>query len=313
MNNDWLSPNQDLFHAAQRVGVRSGLSLATAALLMAACGGGANSGSPVGSGPGQEPQASFGSGGPATGIIEEFGMTQAQLVTNIESVESGIASCMAAAGFEYIPIDPVTFRAAQDALKSVPGISDQEFVAQYGYGITTLPPAQDFGVGAENKRIHDGLAPNEQVAYQRTLLGDDTKATFMLTLESEDFSPTGGCTRTVVEQVFTPDQLSATFVNPFDALVEQDPRMVAAREQWSACMRNGGYDFQRQSDAEDQLTERLAAITQGADPSTLTGSAKKTLTELQGEERAIALADLDCAKRFVDDIARQVEHDITGR
>lgn len=297
----------------QRAGVRIGLTLAAAALLAIGCGGGAISASPVDTNPTQAPQESFGTGGPATGVIEEFGMTEPQLVSSIETVESGMAKCMADAGFEYIPIDPVTFRNAQNAIGSIPGVSDEEFVAQYGYGITTLPPAQDFGVGEANKRIYDALAPAEQVAYLRTLLGDDPLATFMVTLENEDFSPTGGCTRAVVETVFKPDQLSPTYVNPFDVLIEQDPRMVAAREKWSACMHDGGYQFERPGDPEDELAQRLAAIAEGADPSTLTGSAKDALTALQGEERAIALADLGCAKRFVDDVAITVEREITGR
>lgn len=298
----------------QRTSVRIGLTLWAAALIAIACGGGAISASPVATNPTQAPpQESFGTSGPATGVIEEFGMTEPQLVTSIETVESGIARCMADAGFEYIPIDPVTFRNAQNAIGSIPGVSDEEFVAQYGYGITTLPPAQDFGVGEANKRTYDALAPTEQVAYRRTLWGDDPTATFMVALENEDFSSTGGCTRSVVESVFKPDQLSATYVNPFDVLIEQDPRMVAAREKWSACMHDGGYQFERPGDPEDELAQRLAAITEGADPSTLTGSAKDALIALQGEERAIALADLDCAKRYVDDVALTVEREITGR
>ncbi len=312
MHDRWLDPIQQRFRPVQRAGVGVGLALGAAALLGAACVAGPGAPAPASTGPGQTPGVSFGASGAATGVIEEFGMTIAQLVTSIESVESRLASCMAAAGFEYLPIDPVTFRAAQDALGTVPGITDEAFVAQYGYGITTLPPAQDFGVGPDNTRIYDALAPTEQVAYQRTLLGDDAQATFLITLEHEDFSPTGGCTRAAVEQVFTPDQLSPTYFNPFDALIEQDPRMVAARERWATCMREAGHDFANQDSVDVDLAERLAAITEGAHPSTLTGSAKDALTALQGDERAIALVDLDCAQRFVDEVALEVQRDITG-
>ena len=313
MNDNWLSLFQDKVHPMQGIGVRVRLALATVALFGAACGGGSSSPPSAGTEPSQAPPASFGSGGAATGVIEEFGMTQAQLVTSIETVESGIASCMRAAGFEYIPIDPVTFRAAMDALGSVPGVTSEEFVAQYGYGITTLPPEPDFSVGQDNKRIYDNLAPAEQVAYQRTLWGDDSKATFVVTLDGEDFSPAGGCTRAVVEQVFTPEQLSPTYRNPLDAKIAQDPRMVAVREKWSACMRDGGYDFANQAAVEDDLRQRLVAITEGADPSTLTGSAKDALIALQGEELALAAVDRDCATRFVDAVEAEVQRDITGQ
>lgn len=251
--------------------------------------------------------------GGSEALTEEFGMTEAQLVSSIEAVESRIASCMSDGGFEYIPIDPVTLRDAMAALGTAPGLSDEEFVDQFGYGITTLPPTRAFGAGEENARIREDLDPTDQVAYDRTLLGDTPDATFMITLDTEDFSSTGGCTRAAVEEAFNEAQLSPTYLNPIDALVEQDPRMIAAREKWADCMREEAYDYPRQEDAEDELGERLAVITEGADPATLTGSAKDALAELQGEERAIALVDLDCSERFLDDVEEEVERDITGR
>jgi len=244
---------------------------------------------------------------------EEFGLTEAQLVTKIESVESAIASCMKDAGFEYVPIDTVTLRKAMQALGTAPGLSDEEFVSQYGYGITTLPPTRDFGVGEENAAIFDDLDPASQAAYSRTLFGDDPEATFMLTLDDENFGPTGGCTRKAVEQAFTPQELSVTYINPIDAQVEQDPRMVAAREKWADCMARNGYDYARQENAEDELLQRMNTITEGADPSTLTGSAKDALLELQGEERAIAQVDFDCSEKFLNDVEEEVERDVLGR
>jgi hypothetical protein len=220
---------------------------------------------------------------------------------------------MADAGFQYTAIDPVTLRAAMAKLETAPGLSDKQFVAQYGYRITTLPPEADFGVGEQNTRIYNQLAPANRVAYKRTLLGDHPQATFMIALDGEDFSQTGGCTRAAVERVFKPDQLSSRYLNPTDTLVAQDPRTIAAREKWYACMREKGYDYQRQEDAEAELAARLRVITEGADPATLTGSAKAALTELQGEERAIALVDLDCSQRFLDDVEDEVIRDITGQ
>ena len=243
----------------------------------------------------------------------EFGLTETQLVNRIESVESAIASCMGDAGFKYEPIDPVTLRAAMAKLGSAPGLSDKQFVEQFGYRISTLPPTADFGVGEENTRIYNALPPADRVAYKRTLLGEHPEATFMVTLDAEDFSQTGGCTRAAVEKVFKPDQLSGTYRNPTDVLVEQDPRMVDAREKWAGCMRAKGYDYARQEDAEKDIAARLQRITQGGDPETLTGSAKTELQALQGEERAIAVVDFDCAHRFLDDVEERVVRDITGR
>jgi len=277
-------------------------------LVLAACGGGSDE---KDAGQTQQPT----SGGDGTQQIgrEEFGMTEEQLVNAIEAGESRIAECMADAGFEYIPVDSETFRDAMDAQGTVSGISDEEFVAQYGYGITTLPPTSDFRFGEENQAIFDDLSSEDQVAYGRTLLGENTQATYVNMLEAEDFLPAGGCTETAIKEVYTEEQLSPSFFNPFDALVEQDPRMIAAQQAWSECMAEDGYDYEMQGDPEDEFVERLDAITGGADPNTLTGGDKEALTELQGEERAIAKVDFDCAAEHIDAVEQQVERDISGR
>jgi hypothetical protein len=281
------------------------VGIAGPALLLAACGGGASSD------PGQTQQPK--SNGNQQVGVEEFGMTDENLVNSIERAESLIASCMTEAGFDYVPIDPVTFRGAMDALTSAPGLTDSEFVAQYGYGISTLPPTQAFGAGEENTRINEQLSPPDQVAYKRTLWGDNVEATFVIMLENEDFSGAGGCTKKAIDQVFTEEQRNAKYVNPFDAQVQQDSRMVDALEKWSGCMRDAGYDYENPDDAERYVTDRLDAIAKGADPRTLTGSEKAALTQLQGEERAIAQADNDCFEQHVTEVERQVERDISGR
>ena len=277
-------------------------------LVLAACGGGSDE-----KDAGQTPQPTSGGNGSQEIGREEFGMTEEELVTAIEAGESRIAECMADAGFEYIPIDSETFRDAMDAQGTVPGLSDEEFVAQYGYGITTLPPTSDFRFGEENRRIFDDLSSEDQVAYGRTLVGENTQATYMNMLEGEDFLPAGGCTETAIKQVYTEEQLSPSFFNPFDALVEQDPRMIAAQQAWSECMAEDGYDYEMQGDPEDEFVERLDDLAKGADPTTLTGSDADALAELQGEERAIAKVDFDCAAEHIDAVEQQVERDISGR
>ncbi len=276
--------------------------LAIATALVTACGGGSSGDS--------SSTPSTGSGQVGT---EEFGMNDEQLVTAIEQTESAIASCMADAGFEYVPIDPVTFREAMDTLNRPPGLSDEEFVAQYGYGFSTAPPSTKFGAGPENEAIKSQLSAADQVAYSQTLWGDDSDATFVTTLELEDFANIGGCTKTAVESVFTAEQLDPTFQNPFDELVMEDPRMIAALEDWSGCMSDAGYDFATPDDAEEEIMDRLDTITGGEDPSTLTGSDADALAQLQADERAIAAADSDCQDQYLSEVERQVEEDISGQ
>jgi hypothetical protein len=240
-------------------------------------------------------------------------MTEEELVTAIEDTEAAIAACMSDAGFEYVPIDPVTFREAMSSLAAVPGLSDEEFVSQYGYGFSTLPPVQSFGAGDENRQIFEDLSEQDKVAYERELWGDNTEATFVFMLENEDFEGAGGCTKAAIEEVFTEEQRNPNFENPFDLQVEQDPRYQAAIEEWSACMAEAGYDYESPEDAEDELLERYNDLTRGAPPETLEGADQEALAELQGEERAIAGADLVCAEEHLIPVEEQVERDISGR
>lgn len=273
-------------------------------LTVAACGGTAT--------PADE-TASTTADGPQIGA-EEFGLTMEQLTTNIEEVEGLVGDCMREAGFEYIPVDFVTVRRAMQADKSAPGLTDDEFREQFGYGISTQfdKPAVDLGLGEQNTRILDALPASDQVAYLRTLYGESEEATFAVSLEAEDFSETGGCTLTAVEQVFSEEELSATYVNPGDALIAQDPRVVSATEAWSECVGEEGFDYSNPDEIEDDIQERFDAITEGQDPETLTGSALEALTDLQGEERAVAQIDFDCAEELLEPVIEEVESEIYG-
>jgi len=245
---------------------------------------------------------------------EEFGLTKQELATRIEQVEAAIGSCAAAAGFEYVPVPFDKVREAMLKDKSAPGLSDDEYVKQYGYGITTQPdkPARETGLGEQNIRIYKSLAAQDAAAYNRTLFGEDTGATFALTLESEDFSRTGGCTRKAVERFFTPAELDANYVNPGDARIEQDPRVVKATTKWSECVRQAGYHYANPDAIGRDLNDRLRAILDGADPRTIAGPAKDELSKLQGEERAIAKADQKCEEKHLQPVIDAVETEIYG-
>lgn len=265
------------------------------------------------------PAASQGSatGQDALPGTEEFGMSKEELVTNIEAVESLIAECMSQAGFEYIAVDYATARKGMTSDKSLPGLSDEEYMNQFGYGISTLYtglPAQladagtpaKIGLGEQNLQIFNNLSPADQVAYNHTLLGENTDATFAVALEAEDFSWTGGCTRKAIEQVFSPEQLKTSYYNPLDALVDQDPRMIAALAEFADCMREAGFDYNHPEQIEDDIKKRLHDITRGAPVETLPPDAQAALTELQGEERAVAVVHVECEESIIEPVAEQI-------
>lgn len=201
------------------------------------------------------------SGAPVEGLPggEEFGMTREELVTNLETVESLIATCMQDAGFEYVAADYRTVRRGMTADKSLPGMSERQFIALHGFGISTLYsglapqlaaetiPAK-IGLGEQNIQNFNSLSPADQEAYNFTLFGENTEATFAVALEIEDFSRTGGCTRQAIEQIFTPEQMAAGYYNPLDTLIRQDPRMATAITEFTECVRAAGFDYSHPDD-----------------------------------------------------------------
>lgn len=252
---------------------------------------------------------------------EEFGLSKEGLVTSIEAVESLIATCMSDAGFEYIASDYATVRRGMVSDKSLPGVSEGQYIDQYGYGISTLytglpPQLADtatparIGLGEQNVQIFNNLSPADQIAYNRTLFGENPDATFAVTLEAEDFSRTDGCTRAAIEQVFSPEQLKVTYYNPLDGLVNQDPRMIAALAEFSDCMRAAGFTYSHPDEIEVDIKKRLYAITGGAPPEALSADAQAALTELQGYERAVATVHYDCEVRIVEPVADQIQREM---
>jgi hypothetical protein len=256
-----------------------------------------------------------------TAKVEEFGLSMEELVSKVEAVETSIASCMNEAGFEYIANDFASVRQGMVADKSLPGMSEEDFTSQYGFGITTLytgqppqlsevaTPAQ-LGLGEQNIRIFKSLSEADQVAYTRTLFGDNPEATFAVGLETEDFSQTGGCTRQAIEAAFSPEQLNATYLNPMDVRIEQDPRMIAALEKFRECLRDAGFDYTAERDIEADLRKRLFAIAGGAPVDSLSEEAQLALTELQGYERELAVVSVNCVETILDPVSAQIEKEL---
>ena len=252
---------------------------------------------------------------------EEYGMTMKELFTAIESVEAEISTCMSKAGFEYVAVDYTTVRRGMTSDKSLPGMTEGQFIDQYGYGISTLytglapqlselrTPAQ-IGLGEQNVQIFLNLSPADQVAYSHTLFGEHPDATFAVALETEDFSRTGGCTRTAIEKFFTPEQMNASFLNPFDVLVDKDPRMVTANAEYASCLRDAGFEYNHEKEIEPDLRKKLDTITGGQPLETLSSDALSALTDLQNYERALASIATNCERRHLDPVADQVEREL---
>lgn len=219
--------------------------LAGVALLAGCGGGGDKSANPVSQG---------------GSVEDQLGLTQSGIQAAQARVETEIAACMKAQGFEYTPVDPTAARAA---LTGKSNLSDEDFQKQFGYGIATL-----YGRGTQqtdpNDRIRQTLTPADQLAYDQALSGGNPQQTFFVAADTGDFSQLGGCTKQSTDSLFGGSELLTTLQRKLDELddsIIQDQRMVRAAERWTGCMRDKTGEAYEDSEAvEVDVLKRLAAV-----------------------------------------------------
>ncbi len=257
---------------------------------------------------------------------QEFGLSPRELVQAIERSEELIAHCMREQGFEYVAVDHNTIRAGMTADKKLPGLSEEEFVSRYGFGVATLytglPPQlatgyspAKVGLGERNVQLFKKLSPADQAAYNRALLGENINATLAVALETENLSQTGGCTRKALEQVFKPDQLKASHYNPQDALINKDPRMKAALGDWQREMKKAGFDYSHPDEVEPDLRNRLNALTDGGKllVSKMSPEQQAALRKLQDYERVVAPKAFKLQEEVLGPVEERIQQELFSR
>jgi hypothetical protein len=257
---------------------------------------------------------------------EEFGLSPKELVQAVERVEALISRCMREEGFQYFAADYNTVRAGMTADKRLPGVSEREFISRYGFGLSTLytgqPPQLStgysparVGLGERNVQYFRGISAAEQVAYNRALLGESINVTFATALEMENFAATGGCTRKAVQQVFKPEQLSATYYNPQDALINNHPRMRAALAEFAREMRKAGFDYSHPDQVEPDVRSRLAVLTNGGTllVSAMTEDQRAALKRLQDYEMALAVKTWRLQEEVLKPVEERIQIELFSR
>lgn len=247
-------------------------------------------------------------------VDEQIGLDEEGILLRQGQAENLIRDCMKAEGFDYVPVDPVAQRAA---LVGRPGMSQEEFEKQFGYGITTLYEQRLTQIGTgPNKEIRERLSDADRKAYDRALYGDDPTATFEVALDSGDLTRLGGCTRKATEQVFGGTAVLQTLQTKLDELDEKifaDPRMVKAIDKWSQCMREAGYSGLSEPDEVDAVLEKKLEDIVGAPedrkalaPGEEPDYDRAALKALQAEEVAMVATDIACEKEHLEDVEEEV-------
>lgn len=263
---------------------------------------------------------------PAGVGAEEFGMTQKQLVEAVERTEALISKCMREQGFEYYAADYNTVHAGMKADKKMPGLNEQEFINKYGYGVSTMYSGQPpqlatgysparVGLGERNVQFFKGLPAVDQVAYNRSLLGENASVTFAIALETENLSQCGGCTRKAIEQVFRPEHMKPSYLNPQITFIHNDPRMKAALRKYAADMKKAGFDYTHPEEVEPDIRTRLAALTaNGAVPlDKMSEEQRAQLKKLQDHERRVAAKDFKLQEELIVPVEERIQQEMFSR
>ncbi len=197
---------------------------------------------------------------------------QAEFEQQEREAQDEIRRCMAAEGFEYQPLD----RTDTVFFGEVDELSPEERTLQYGYGMSTYFDEEQTFEGEEafqdpNQDYVDSLGEAEQDAYYRALYGDSPEIDESLTEEEiealfDDYQPTG-CEPTAYDAIYGGgDEVGGfyeTFGEQLEAMYERiqaDPRIVAERDAWVACMAEAGYAFSSQDEVYQELERRMQPV-----------------------------------------------------
>lgn len=316
------------------------LALAAAvALPLAACSGDEE--------PEPTPTPSQEEAAPLEAMLAEYlsGWSDEDIQQRLAGMERLVASCMAAEGFDYTPVD---YSEAEfdlgGTLDLQPGSA--EFAEQYGYGITTDPfTSGDTEVTDPNEAYVAAMSPAEQDAYLTALYGAgyaDAGATGEdEALEDYDWEQ-AGCTGRAQHEVMSSgiqdEAFSALQADMLQMLADADadPRLTQVTTDWSACMLDAGFDgLATVADGEATISAEVEAAraevygqapaaAEGDDPAqaarrALLGAAgsadpqldaafEEALAEITPREIDMAVADAACRTEVgYDDVRRQVD------
>ncbi len=245
----------------------------------------------------------------------ETSEAQQQRLAEMEQI---LAACMAEQGFEYTPVD-WSYMEEQEAMRgrgSAPETAEDlaASVAEYGYGISTQVPwpgdAQGSGPGGgqvdPNAEYVASMSDAERRAYETALMGVGQGEAYITGEEPYDWTQWGCYGRSdhqlgIDQREFFDDTPYEDLQAQIDAMylaVSDEPRVLEAEREWSACMAEAGYSgLNRVADAMEGIlaqSDQIWAETSFAVVSDLTTTDYLTSPEYlaAAEENARRHADL---------------------
>ena len=192
-----------------------------------------------------------------------------------------IAKCMTEQGFEYTPMDT---RAADSGPRAEVDTTSEEWVKEYGFGISTVFGGQiEFSPADDpNKEYRDSLDATQLEAYQKALYGQALPGGGEFSVaggggviavpinggSGEDGAPAfegpGGCIGEALKATGGATPFNGDLFDDLQELDDQvraDPKMVEAVKKWAACMKDAGYDYQDPDAVKKELREEFGDLT----------------------------------------------------
>lgn len=277
-----------------------GVAAGAVAVLVGCGGGGGDRADGGGEDDGLDPISEFLSGGD---FDEEA--SQQQFLEQERERQTLVAECMAAQGFEYVPIEP----GQGMGISSYPGegLSPAEFTEEYGYGMATLfeegiVSPEDSEFVDPNAETVEAMSETERLAWDTALYGSfeeqspplpagdageerATETTVDEATVDESFYG-GGCEGEASEAVYAgqEDQFEEfdDLFEDYDERLRSDRRFVDAEAAWVSCMAEEGYDFAEVKDAANSVNERMEEVYSSTDPTA--GMSEEELAALSPEE-----------------------------
>lgn len=283
--------------------IRPVLTLAAtvaAVLLLSACSGPTETAST----PGESPLSPYLTAIYGGGVGDEKEQ-QARFDEQEKKRQSVIAQCMTEQGFEYTPDAPSSTIAFSTGEEWKP--DEREWVAQYGYGITHRPGADE--PAPENTYVDPNadylatLSESERAAFSEALYGAAPSETELPSDEIPEYDWTkAGCSGRAEHEVSGEDPLQGEEFRPLmDALAalwsdtSRWPGMTTVDTEWAQCMDDAGYPgLQKQSDASASISDAYDAAWSQTDSSSAHEIDAEAASRLSKTEIDTALADFDC-------------------
>lgn len=272
---------------------------------------------------------------------------QEQWAEQERAVQAAIAECMAAEGFEYIPVD---MSSSTGFSSDWPGsdLTPREYAEQYGYGISTtyeenlnsVPVPEDMPEDP-NMEIIEAMSPGEQEAYYTALYGASPDVDPTAEEQEVEYEGPQGCYGEAYEESGQ-DGINAVYtefedeINDLYERLEADPRIVELEAAWVECMADAGYRFTERFEPYDEISTRMeplynagmggpvfegdeavaseGAVTESTDSGPavpeLTPEQRQLLEEVQAYEIEVAIADYECSKDDMEvylEVQRELE------